>query len=55
MAGCGFILHTYEYTLKENDNGLTIVVRYGLNDGKADEISGEQTIRVTYIEEIGNE
>ena len=55
MVGCGFALHTYEYTLTENENGLTIAVRYGLNDGKAEEISGEQTITATYTEENSNE
>lgn len=24
MVGCGFALHTYEYTLTESENGLTI-------------------------------
>lgn len=55
MVGCGFALHTYEYNLTENENGLTIAVRYGLNDGKAEEIGGEQTITVTYTEENSNE
>ena len=55
MVGCGFALHTYEYNLTENENGLTIAVRYGLNDGKAEEISGEQTIAVTYMEVGRNE
>ena len=55
MVGCGFALHTYEYTLTENENGLTIAVHYGLNDDKAEAISGEQTITVTYTEENSNE
>ena len=55
MVGCGFALHTYEYNQTENENGLTIAVRYGLNDGKAEEIGGEQTITVTYTEENSNE
>lgn len=55
MVGCGFALHTYEYKMTENENGLTIAVRYGLNDGKAKEISGEQNITVTYMEENSNE
>ncbi|MBR6983162.1 MAG: hypothetical protein IKH75_06470 [Ruminococcus sp.] len=50
MVGCGFALHTYEYKLTESENGLTIAVRYGLNDGKAEEISGEQMINITYME-----
>ena len=49
MVGCGFALHTYEYNLTENENGLTIAVRYGLNGGKAEEISGEQTINIAYM------
>ena len=44
MLECGFMLHTYEYSLAEHEDGLTITVRYGLNDGKAEEISGRQTI-----------
>ena len=55
MLECAFSLHTYEYKLTENKNGLTIAVRYGLNDGKAEEISGAQTITVTYTEENNNE
>lgn len=55
MVGCGFALHTYEYKLTESENGLTIAVRYGLNDGKAEEISGEQMITVTYMEDNRNE
>ncbi len=49
MLRCAFSLHTYEYKLTEIENGLTIAVRYGLNDGKAEEIIGKQTIAVTYM------
>ncbi|MBO6141432.1 MAG: DUF1934 domain-containing protein [Ruminococcus sp.] len=48
MLECGFSLHTYEYTLTESENGLMIAVRYGLNDGKAEEISAEQTITAIF-------
>ncbi|MEE5994117.1 MAG: DUF1934 family protein [Oscillospiraceae bacterium] len=53
MVGCGFALHTYEYSLMEHENGLTIRVRYGLNDGKAEEISGQQSITIKFAEENG--
>ncbi|MBR1382341.1 MAG: DUF1934 domain-containing protein [Ruminococcus sp.] len=50
----GFMLHTYEYSLTEHEGGLTIRVRYGLNDGKAEEISNQQTITIKYTEEKKN-
>ncbi len=48
MLECGFMLHTYEYSLTEHENGLTIAVRYGLNDGKFEEISGQQMITIEF-------
>ena len=40
MLECGFMLHTYEYSLVEHEDGL--------NDGKAEEISGRQTIKMEF-------
>ncbi|MBR1751650.1 MAG: DUF1934 domain-containing protein [Ruminococcus sp.] len=54
MLEHGFMLHTYEYSLTENENSLTITVRYGLNDGKSEEISNQQTITVKFTEEKKN-
>ena len=56
MVGCGFVLHTYEYSLTENNNTLTIFLKYGLHDGQSDEeINCQQTIKIILPEEENNE
>ncbi|MBR1811712.1 MAG: DUF1934 domain-containing protein [Clostridia bacterium] len=46
-----FILHTYEYRVKDMENGLRVFVKYGLNDGSGEEeIRCEQTITVMWEE-----
>ena len=52
MVTHGFLVHTYEYTVKNAGNKILIYLKYGLNDGSVeDEISGEQKIEVTLGEE----
>ena len=56
MIECGFVLHTYEYSLTENNNTLTIFLKYGLHDGQSDEeINCQQTIKIILPEEENNE
>lgn len=43
-----FALHTREYTLTDHKNGFDISLRYGLNDGTDEDVSGEQKISVTF-------
>ncbi len=48
----GFPLHTYVYQVEERDNGLSIFVEYGLNDGSGHpEIHGSQKIELILAEE----
>ena len=45
-----FILHTYDYSCKSSEEGLTIHVSYGLRDRHGgEEIRGEQDIQVLFL------
>lgn len=48
MLEGGFVLHTYEYSLVESENGFTIKLSYGLNDGYSEEIHGQQIITAAF-------
>jgi uncharacterized beta-barrel protein YwiB (DUF1934 family) len=48
----GFTLHTYDYQVEEQDNGISIFVEYGLDDGSGHpEIRGSQEIELILEEE----
>ena len=48
----GFTLHTYHYQVEERDNGLSIFVEYGLNDGSGHpEIHGRQKLELMLEED----
>ncbi|MBQ9228459.1 MAG: DUF1934 domain-containing protein [Eubacterium sp.] len=52
MVTHGFLVHTYQYTVKEEGNQILIDLKYGLNDSTAEEICGEQNIAITLGEAI---
>lgn len=53
MVTHGFLVHTYEYAVKSEADKICIYLKYGLNDGSAEEeISGEQIIEITLGETI---